>query len=215
MERFRRSMVIGYEEWHEGVPYELDALDELDAAERLEVEELLLARAAHDWRDVQALDRLGSERALNALEKALRVPDLNVRIEAAMCLAQRKSLSGPRLEELILEALDRATILNGMTKTLAFARKHLSATIVRKLLWCAEHGNDDVRVHAAALVHHLFRRAKSDFDWDKRPFYLRFASNDARERHAAYLELCQDIGVDPNALERITWPLPRRRASKA
>jgi hypothetical protein len=43
----------------------------------------------------------------------------------------------------------------------------------------------------------LYGKAKEPFDWDIRPFVLRFATHDPAERRAVYEELCQRIGVDP------------------
>ena len=213
-------MVIGYEEWHEGTPYDLDALAELEPAELREVEEQLVARGAVDWRDVQALDALGTERALKTLERALKTleralssKDLAIRLEAAERLHRRNLLEGLRFDELLVKSLAEATLLNGMTRALGLAEKHATPAVLKQLLACAQRGNDDIRCHAAALLHYLFGHAKSPFDWDKRPFYLRFVSKDRTERHAAYLELCRDLGVDPEHVE-VTLPRRRRRTSR-
>lgn len=207
-------MVIGYEEWHEGTPYDLDALAGLEPAELREVEEQLVARGAVDWRDVQALDALGTERALTTLERALSSKDLAIRLEAAERLHRRNLLEGPRFDELLVQSLAEATLLNGMTRALGLAEKHATPAVLEQLLACAQRGNDDIRCHAAALLHYLFGHAKSPFDWDKRPFYLRFVSKDRSERHAAYVELCREIGVDPAHIEKLTLPRRRRRTSR-
>lgn len=207
-------MVIGYEEWHEGTPYDLDALAELGPAERSDVEETLLSRAASDWRDVQALDVLGTPRALEALEGVLSSKEVVIRLEAAERLRRRKLLGESQFEALVVESLAEATILNGMTRALGLAQKHPTPAVLKQLFACAEGGNEDIRCHAAALLHYLFGFAKSSFDWDKRPFYLRFASDDPTERRAAYLELCCELGLDPNDLGELTLPRRRRRTSR-
>jgi len=79
LEKFRRSMAIGYMEWHDGIGYDLDALAALPPEDRQTAEDLLVARRAADWRDIEALDRLGSPRALLELEKALRAKSIDVR----------------------------------------------------------------------------------------------------------------------------------------
>ncbi len=206
-------MVIGYEEWHEGTPYDLDALDALTDDERCEIEESLVVRAGRDFRDVQALDRLGTPRALSAIESTLTCEELEVRIEAAACLARRGLLAGTRLDALIVDSLSRATIANGMVKTLAFAQEHLSVLSLQQLFRCVEQGNEDIRFHGAALIHYLFGVSKTAFDWDRRPFYFRFLSVDPEERRAAFLELCRDVGADPERLESVTLPRRRRRVS--
>lgn len=214
LERFRRSMVIGYEEWHEGTPYDLGALAALEPAERDEIEAELVGRAAADWRDVQALDVLGTARALKAVEGALSSKDVTIRLEAAERLRRRKLLDAPRFDTVLVESLAEATLLNGMTRALGLAQEHASPAVLKQLLLCAERGNDDIRCHAAALIHYLFGIAKSPFDWDKRPFYLRFVSKDRKERRAAYIELCREVGVDPENAGELTLPRPRRQTSR-
>jgi hypothetical protein len=196
-EKFQRSMNIGYAEWHDGIGYDLDAISALPPDERLRAEDLVVNRRLADWRDIEALDRFGSERALAEMEKALGVKSLDVRIEAAQRLARRGAIKEAEIERVIVNALNETTILNGMVKTLRFATANPTPTVLNKLLWCTLHGNDDLRVHAAALVHYLHGGSSSDFDWAFRPFYLQFGSKDPRVRRAAYLELCAKIGVKP------------------
>ena len=66
------STHIGYDEWHDGIGYDLDALGQLEGGERDEVQRWLLARANEDWRDLEALDALGSSAAKGAVRETLR-----------------------------------------------------------------------------------------------------------------------------------------------
>ena len=199
-EKFRQSMSIGYAEWHDGIGYDLDAISALPPEERLRAEDMVVNRRVADWRDIEALDHFGSDRALAEMAKAMRAKSLDVRIEAAQRLARRGALKESEIEQVIVKALDEATILNGMVKTLRFATASPTPAVLGKLLWCTLHGNDDLRVHAAALVHYLHGGSSSDFDWAFRPFYLQFESKDRRVRSAAYLDLCARIGVKPPAV---------------
>ncbi len=52
-------------------------------------------------------------------------------------------------------------------------------------------------MHFAGLLLFLFGQAKSRFDWDERPFLLTFATPDPAARRAAFISLCDRIGVDP------------------
>jgi hypothetical protein len=198
--RFRASMNITYEQWHDGIGYDLDALGRLDPDERAEAEAWLVPRRTSDWRDVEALDCLGTPRALAALVDALDARDVTVRIHAAERLLRRRALAADKAEAIALAALGEASIANGMTRALAFAEAHATEAVRRKLLACARDGNDDIRVHAAALAHFLHGGAASSFDWSKRPLYLRFGSNDPAERQAAFLDLCASIQVDPTSI---------------
>jgi hypothetical protein len=199
-DKFKQSMQIGYEQWHEGIGYDMEALAALSPEELRLAEELVVARQLADWRDIEALDQIGSERALTELAKALHLPNLDVSIEAARRLAQRGLLNEVEIEQIIVQALDRTSILNGMAKLLRFAEEHPTAAVRKKLLHSALHGNDDLRVHAAALVHFLYGASASSFDWAHRPLYLKFAAKTRRLRRAAYRELCAQIGVDPESV---------------
>jgi hypothetical protein len=190
-------MSIGYVEWHDGIGYDLEALAGLSPEERQRAEDLVVARHAADWRDVEALDHIGSERTLAELAKAIRSRSVEIRVEAAQRLARRKLLSENEIDKIIVDALAHTTILNGMVKTLRFAAAYPTTAVRSKLLWSALHGNDDLRVHAAALVHFLYGCSASDFDWAFRSFYLQFGSKDRSLRRSAYLDLCTRIGVEP------------------
>jgi hypothetical protein len=190
-------MTIGYMEWHDGIGYDLDALRSVAPEEREAVEDLVVARRAADWRDLEALDCLGSERALYELQKALRAKSIDIRIEAAQRLAARELLNEAEIESILVEALGRTTLLDGMVKTLRLAAAYPTAAVRAKLLWCTTKGNVDIRVHAAALVHFLCGGSSSSFDMKFRPLYLRFGAAARGEREAAYRELCTMIGVEP------------------
>ncbi len=196
-ERFRASMDIGYVEWHDGVPYDLDALARLSGTERDEAERLILMRVPAEWRDVDALDVLGTRQALEQLTAALQATRLETRMRATEHLHARGLIDDDELERIILTSLESATILNGQTMVLRCAAAHPTDAVRRKLLELALGGNDDIRVHAAALSHFLGGRSASPFDMAFRPFYLRFASGSAHERRDAYLRLCGDIGHTP------------------
>ncbi len=201
-QRFLDSMKIDYMKWHDGIGYDLDALRQLSPAERQKAEAVLLATGCEDWRDVEALSELGTERALAALRSALASHRYEVRIAAARALAQQGLLGEDEIESLLVKTLPDVTILNGMVSTLRLVEDHPTLAVRRTLLWCALHGHDDMRVHAAALLYYLYGKAAEPFDWAHRSFFLRFGNQNLPERTTAYQELCAAIQVDPQwALE--------------
>jgi hypothetical protein len=193
-------MHIGYEQWHEGIGYDMEALAALPPEELRLAEELVVARQLADWRDIEALDQIGSERALTELAQALHLPNLEVSIEAARRLTRRGLLSQVEIEQIVVKALDHTSILNGMAKVLRFAEEHPTGAVRKKLLHSALHGHDDLRVHAAALVHFLYGASASSFDWAHRPLYLKFGAKAGSLRRAAYQALCAQIGVEPDSV---------------
>ncbi len=196
LDRFFASTNLGYMEWHEGIGYDTSALAQLDDSERAEVEDFLVARAERDWRDVDALAAIGSERALRAIESTLSSKNYVLRCHALEHLAARDRIESAEIVRQVVEMLQETTIANGMTHVLALAKRYRGDAIKRQLLRCALRGNDDVRVHAAALVHHLWGPARTDFDWGHRGFYLQFGGDEG-QRRTAFEKLCAQIGVAP------------------
>jgi hypothetical protein len=54
----------------------------------------------------------------------------------------------------------------------------------------------EAAVHFAALLFFLHGKAEEPFDWNHRPFFLRFHST-GKERTEVFRELCKTVGVDP------------------
>jgi hypothetical protein len=174
LQKFLQSMKIGYMEWHEGIGYDLEALNQLNREELKQVETLLTSKKVRDWRDVDALAEIGSEQSLSALKGALKSRTYEVRIRAAEKLSQKGAISEQEIEALLVETIPLVSILNGQTFTLQLAEKFPTPAVKRILLWCTLYGKDDIRPHAAALIYYFYGIATSSFDWNYRPFYLRF-----------------------------------------
>src|SRR5688500_15675584 len=100
--KFKASMKIGYLEWHDGIGYDLDSLSRLTGEDLRAAENLLIARNLADWRDVEALDQIGSPRSVAELSKGVRSNDLWVRAAALKRLMIRGALSN--------EAIDAALV---------------------------------------------------------------------------------------------------------
>lgn len=173
-QRFLDSMELDYAKWHDGVGYDFDALRKFSLDEQTKVENLLIERGVNGWRDVDALAEISSELALYTLKNALQSDDYEVRIRAIEKLSEKGIISEREIETILVETLPLVDILNGQTFTLRLAEEYPTPAVKRVLLWCTLHGNEDIRVHAAALIHFLYGSATSSFDWDHRPFYLRF-----------------------------------------
>src|SRR5438105_1059993 len=103
------SMKLTYEQWHDGIGYDLEALAQLTDHEKQEVEELLESRSDLDWRDIEALDHLGTPGALACMDRAVGAGEITARVEAAERLSARHLLDDEQLERLILKWLDETT----------------------------------------------------------------------------------------------------------
>ena len=193
--RFLASMTYDREKWHDGIGYDLGALDEATADERRRIETLLLDRQPPDWRDLEALARIGSPAARHAIRAALRHADPAVR-GGALRHGREFLSSGERLLA-IRRALEEATFYNGLSEALEAIETFHPLEIIDLLLRALLAREPEVAVHLAALLLFLHGRAAEPFDWAQRPFFLRFAEEDREKRVPAFEELCGLIGCDP------------------
>lgn len=195
-ERFMASTDIDYERWHDGVPYDVDAIAELHGDERAEVEQWLLTRAGADWRDLEGLLALGTDHARAAVVNQLRYGSIQMRLAAARRLPPDPAIEADR-ERAIVDGLDTSTVMDGLTTALDLAAEHRTPNVMDALFRAALRDDHVMAVHAAALLLFLHGRAKEAFDWDRRPTYLQFGDDDPSVRRAAFEALCRECGIDP------------------
>lgn len=186
--RFLKSMTIGLEEWREGTGYDLSALHEMTPDERTAIEDGLIAHLADpgDWRDVEALAALATPRALAAVQKARKHADRQVR-EHAIEHVLEKTPQDPNVEDDVVRAVKQGDI--------ELAERCPTPRVKRALLDCARTADATTRVNAAALLMYLCGQAAEPFDWNQRPFFLRFGEENPKERRAALKELREKTGL--------------------
>jgi len=194
LDRFRNSLFIDYEKWHDGVGYDLEALRELTPAERMTAESRL--DATHDWRDVEALAvlaELGSPSAEQALRNALRSGSHEIRL-AVLQHAPHLADDDARAAVLV-QALETATPFDGFTTTLEQVEKFHPPAVVDALWRGLTSRQGDVATHYAAMLAFIHGKADSTFDWSMRPLFLKFNTEKTAERNAAIAELRTRIGA--------------------
>ena len=194
---FDASMVIGYEQWHDGIGYDLDALAKLTEAERGAVASDLIHRITSGdggWRDVEALVALGTNQAKRALQDALPRADLTLRLHIGHALAGMGA--AVEMDRIIADALRGGDSDGSHSFALDLAVRYATPYLREVLLERARNGGSAVlRVHAAALSLYLAGQAKRPFDWEQRPFFLQFGEDDPGIRARAYNELCRRLGL--------------------
>lgn len=191
---FRASMAIDYEKWREGIGYDIDLIRRADAAGRAALAAVLLPRAVSDWRDVEALAALDTDEARGALRHALQSGDAAVRL-AVLRYAPALATTEERVA-VVIDALRTANFYGGLSQALDEAANFHPPAIVAALLRGALERQGDGPAHFAAMLFYLHGQAKSAFDWDHRPFFLRFNTANRAERETVFRELCARIGVD-------------------
>jgi len=192
-DRFMASMKIGFMEWHDGIPYDLSALAGVSPEELAELEALLVERKNEDWRDIDALARIGTPSAWRAIRESTTGPDREVRIRAAERLYEARRLDS--LDEVIIEGLRFGEIGEGLAQAERLAAAHPSDRVIAELLQgalCA----DGRAVRFAAILCFLHGKTSEPIDWTRREHFSRFTTSDPAERRQAFDALCQFIGVD-------------------
>lgn len=199
-ERFKASMVIDHEKWHDGVGYDVGLIAEASAEERRVIEDHLLQRGVRDWRDVEALAALGSLRAHSALRSAYLSGDAQVRM--AMHTHAPELLPEAERTASLVQALEHAHFFSGLTAALSEVETYHPPEVINSLLRGLMEREGDVAFHFAAMLYFLNGKEFSPFNMEHRRFFLRFNTTDPVEREQVTRELCATLGIDPSRCAR-------------
>jgi hypothetical protein len=194
VQRFKRSMVGNFEQWHDGIGYDLEALHAMSPAERESTEAMLIGRGVRDWRDVEALACFPTPAARKALRTALSQGDPAVGL--AIARHAPEVVSDSNRIALLVEALQTALFFGGMGQALDQVADFHPAPIVEVLLRGTIEQSGDVAAHFAAMLCFIHGQASEPFDLAQRRFFLRFNTGNRVERQTVFRELCKMIGVE-------------------
>lgn len=195
VERFQASMAIDYEKWHDGIGYDVALIRQASPDERAQIEELVLPRGAADWRDVEALAALDSPRSRSLLESALR--HSKPEILAAIRRHAPELVSAQQRVKDVCDALRTATFGYGLSEVIDEVARFHPPEVVAELFRGLLTREGAVAVHYAAMLTYIHGQAAEPFDWEQRPFFLGFGTDDRNERRRRLRELCDRIGIDP------------------
>ncbi len=195
-------MIIGFDQWHDGLGYDLDALKEMTPSERKSVRVTLHHRSPRDWRDVEALNylrALGDAEAVEGIKDTLKDSDSTTRLYAAQALHEAGDF--PDIDKEVESVLRSVYADSSLVKVLLMAEQHPTPRVKKALLWAVKNGPGRVAVNCAGMLFYHCGLAKEPFDWNHRPFFLRFLPDDKADRAAAFVELCEKMGMDPKDAE--------------
>ena len=195
LQRFKASMKIGFEEWHDGIGYDIEALRMASQGERDAIEQILINHSPRDWRDIEALAEINTKYAREAIKEAMKDPNPVVRV-AVTRFAPDLITDNERIQSLI-DALQNIEPFWGLSQVLDEVERYHPEEVEEALIRGSLNRKGDVAVHFAAMLFYLFGEAEEPFDWGKRPFFLRFNSEDRKERVKVFRELCQKLKIDP------------------
>lgn len=197
---FRASMHIDYEKWHDGIGYDLTVIERASEEEREQIVRMLVP--PEGWRDVEALAAIDSEKARAALKKALKSGSAEVRT-AVTSYAPWIGSKSERSSTLI-QALRHAEIYGALSSALDQVERFHPPEIVDELFRGLFVRPGEIATNFAGMLALIYKKGDSAFDWNHRPLFLKFNSDDGAERRAAFSELCALLELDEAAvLKRI------------
>jgi hypothetical protein len=195
LQRFKASMKIGFEEWHDGIGYDIEALRRASQGERDAIEQILINHSPRDWRDIEALAEIKTKFARGAIKKAMKDPNPVVRI--AVTRFAPDLVTDNEQPQSLLDALKNTEPFGGLAQVLDEVARYHPEEVKEALVKGSLNRKGEVAVHFAAMLFYLLGEAKEPFNWEKRPFFLRFDTEDRKERIKVFRELCQKIKIDP------------------
>ncbi len=192
VQRFADSMHIDYEKWHDGIGYNVTLINEANAADKAAIESLLLSRGAQGWREVEALATLDTPHARTALLSAASSADTEIRM-AVSRFAPQLIPTDKKVASLVA-ALETGEFYGGLTQAMQQVEHLHPPEVIDALFRGILQRSGDVACHFAAMLLFLHGKADEPFDWNHRPFFLRFNTENRAERQAAFQELVKRTG---------------------
>ena len=129
---------------------------------------------------------------------AMRAADAEAAALAA--LGEPVEDDGRRAQRLVL-ALTEGTFYGTLTQALDEIAEFHPPVVMEALFRGLVRREGEVACHLAAMLAFLHGKAESIFDWELRPLFLTFNTEDRAERAAACNALCTLIDIDPASLD--------------
>lgn len=185
-QRFKRSMMLDYDAWRDGTPYDVAALADVTEDERELLTDELCEKGSLDWRDVEALRALASPRALERLGKAAESQTDGGGIEAFMDEVSQSWT--PEVEARFIDKLERVQSMTGaLDRLYDIAEAHPTPAVIAQLLRNARiHSDPVVRYSMGAFLIELTGHdTRHTMDEAIRPHLLNLNSADYKTYKAA------------------------------
>jgi hypothetical protein len=195
LRRFEKSMEIDYEKWHDGIGYDLDAIKLASQTERKAIEQLLVYHSPRDWRDIEALAKIDSESAREAIKNATKDPNPAVRV--AVTRFAPNLVTDSERSQSVIDALEHAEIYSGLSQVIDDIEVYHPAKVKEALIKGLLSREGEVATIFAAMLFYLYGKVQEPFDWKQRPFFLRFNTENRQERVQAFQELCRQLNINP------------------
>lgn len=180
-------MMIDYEAWREGTPYDIAALSAITDEERDLLTEELCEKSSLDWRDVEALRALATPKALKRVGAAAEKQTDGGGIEAFFDDVARGWSA--EIEARFIEKLERVQSMTGaLDRLYTIAEAHPTPAVMAQLLRNARiHSDPTVRYSMGAFLLEFTGHADTRYTFDEniRPHLLNLNSANYKDYKAA------------------------------
>lgn len=201
LQRFEASMNLDFEKWHDGIGYDIEAIRIASQAERDAIEQILINHSPRDWRDIEALAEINTKCARETIKEAIKDPNPVVRV--AVTRFAPDLVTDNERSQSIIDALQNTEIFSGLSQVLDEVERYHPEEVKEVLIKGLLNRKGDVAVLFAAMLFYLFGEAEKPFDMKQRPFFLRFNTEDRKERVEVFRELCQKLKINPEKYLRL------------
>ena len=188
-------MEIDYEKWHDGIGYDIDAIELASPSELKEIEQILIQHTPRDWRDIEALAQIHTKSAQETIKNA--IDDLNPDVRIAVTRFAPNLVTNNKRSQSLIQALQSAEIFGGLSQALDDIEEYHPNEVKEALLEGLLSREGEVAVLFAAMLFYIYGKATEPFDMKQRPFFLRFNTENKEERVQVFLELCKQLKIDP------------------
>ena len=195
LQRFEASIKIGFEQWHDGIGYDIEAIKIASQAELDAIEQILINHSPRDWRDIEALAELNTDCAHKTIKEAIK--DSNPVVRIAVARFAPDLITEKERSKSLIDALEKTEIFDGLSQVLLEVEKYHPKEIKEALINGLLNRKGDVAVHFVAMLFYLCGESKEPFDWKQRPFFLRFKTEDRKKRVELFKEVCQKLKINP------------------
>ena len=187
--RFKSSMIIDYGKWRDGEPYDIAALAGITEEERnILTDEILERGGSLDWRDVEALEALGTPKALKRVGAAAKKQHDGGGAEALTAEIARDGWSDAA-EKRLIEMLEHLQSMTSASDRLyRLCEEHQTPAVMKQLMRNARIQSDEtMRYSAGAFLLYLSGHAEDWYGLDDthRPHLLDLNSDDYKTYKAA------------------------------
>ncbi len=201
-ERFLRSAQIDSNNWRDP-QHDLEAIELATADERRAIEQFLIMRGVEHFIDAEALALLDTPRARQVLIETFRKGTTEIRAAVAH-VAPQLIEADEQLVELI-QRIGECDAYQGLSLTLVQIESTHPPAVIDAMLRRIVTDPGVAAGHFAGLLLYLYGQASERFDWNQRPFLLRFNPGDHHDRRIAFDELCRRIGWESGNYA-VLWP---------